>query len=396
MGHCLGFDIGSFDPHRVRWQGFISRVRLPTKRNPPPQLPREKNLVMLGNAVCAKCHQQPYKLWTTSHHSQSMQIASSETVLGNFEDEKFDYSGFGSTFFKKEGKYWVRTDGPNGELANFEITHTFGIDPLQQYLIAFPDGRLQALGIAWDTRSKEEGGQRWFHLYPDEHITHSDPLHWTKPNQTWNYMCADCHSTDLKKNYNLEKDRYETTWSDINVGCEACHGPGSNHVSWADENRGETEASESTLYKKGITVLASEADEINTCSKCHSRRSILAEEFIPGQSFLHFYMPALLDSNLYYSDGQILDEVYVYGSFLQSKMHHRGVRCTDCHNPHSGRLPKSGNATCTACHQADPPSRFPTLKTKPYDSPQHHHHPARFARNTMHCLPHAFQTLYGD
>ena len=336
--------------------------------------PPAKNPTYVGSTVCVRCHIKQYEQWSASHHYRAMQIASTETVLGNFEDETFDYSGIRSTFFKKEGNFWVRTDGPNGELADFEVTHTFGIDPIQQYLIPFPDGRIQALGIAWDTRSKEEGGQRWFHLYPNGPITHTDPLHWTGHNQTWNYMCADCHSTNLKKNYHLEKNRYETTWSDINVGCEACHGPGSNHVSWVNESRPEAEPSEATPYNNGITVLATEADEINTCSKCHARRSILAEEYIPGQSFLDFYMPALLDSNLYYSDGQILDEVYVYGSFLQSKMHHRGVRCSDCHNPHSGHLLKAGNATCTTCHQTEPPSRLPTLKSKLYDSPQHHFH----------------------
>ena len=251
-----------------------------------------------------------------------------------------------------------------------------GFDPLQQYLITFPDGRRQALGIAWDTRPKEEGGQRWFHLYPNEPITHTNPLHWTRNNQTWNYMCADCHSTNLRKNYNRQEDRYDTTWSDMNVGCEACHGPSSNHVSWAKSLKEDTDRSDSHHQYNGIIPLATVTEEINTCAKCHARRSILQEGYIPGQSFLNHYMPALLDTDLYYSDGQVLEEVYVYGSFLQSKMYQRGVRCTDCHDPHTNHIRKPGNATCTACHQDQPPSRFPTLKAKRYDSSKHHFHPS--------------------
>jgi hypothetical protein len=283
------------------------------KKQSASTAPPAKKPTYVGSTICVQCHQQQHEQWSASHHDRAMQVATSETVLGNFENGTFEYYGVRSTFFKKNEKFFVHTDGPNGKLADFEITHTFGIDPLQQYLVTFPDGRLQALGIAWDTRSKGEGGQRWFHLYPEESITHTDPLHWTGNNQTWNYMCADCHSTNLKKNYNLEKDRYETTWSDINVGCEACHGPSSNHVSWANDSRPQAEPSAPSPHRKGTAALATATEEINTCAKCHARRSILAEEYIPGQSFLDYYMPALLDPYLYYSDGQILDEVYVYG-----------------------------------------------------------------------------------
>ena len=168
-----------------------------------------------------------------------MQEANDNTVLGNFRNATFRYFGITSTFFKKDGKFFVRTDGPDGTLQEFEIAYTFGVRPLQQYLVRFPRGRFQALTICWDTRPKAEGGQRWFHLYPDEFIRHDDILHWTKPSETWNFMCAECHSTGLRKNYDLSKDAYATTWFEIDVSCEECHGPGSNHVAWAKEgNRG--------------------------------------------------------------------------------------------------------------------------------------------------------------
>lgn len=130
-----------------------------------------------------------------------MQVANERSVLGNFDSAAFEYAGITSTFSNRYGKFFVNTDGPDGKLADYEIKYTFGVTPLQQYLIEFPGGRMQALSIAWDTRPKDKGGQRWFHLYPNERITHEDELHWTRPQQNWNFMCADCHSTNLKKNY---------------------------------------------------------------------------------------------------------------------------------------------------------------------------------------------------
>lgn len=194
--------------------------------------------------VCAGCHAKELVAWRGSNHDRAMQEASDKTVLGNFTDAKFSYAGIGSTFFKRDGKFFVNTDGPDGKLADYEIKYTFGVSPLQQYLIQFPGGRLQALSIAWDSRPKSADGQRWFHLYPKERITHKDPLHWTGIDQNWNYQCAECHSTNLQKRYDATKAAYDTKWSEINVACEACHGPGSAHVEWAKKNQGKKRGGE--------------------------------------------------------------------------------------------------------------------------------------------------------
>ena len=45
-------------------------------------------------------------------------------------------------------------------------------------------------------------------------------------------MCSECHSTGVQKNYDANNDRFHTTWSEISVGCETCHGQGSRHVAW--------------------------------------------------------------------------------------------------------------------------------------------------------------------
>ena len=314
-----------------------------------------------------------------------MQIASDETVLGDFGDSEFTHFGVTSTFYKREGQFLVRTEGEGGELQEFEVTHTFGVEPLQQYLVRFPRGRLQALSICWDTRPATEGGQRWFHLYGDEKIGPRDPLHWTGVYQTWNHQCAECHSTDLKKKYSAESGSYQTTWSEIDVSCEACHGPGSKHVTWAQDAQVRDVLREDESM--GLVVRLKEADDVSwvfdpdksiarrnrprssqveteTCGRCHSRRSQLSEEYVYGKPLLDTHRVTLLEEELYYPDGQIQDEVYVYGSFLQSKMHRKGVSCSDCHQPHSLSVQGGVNAVCRTCHLEEN-----------YESVSHHFHP---------------------
>ncbi len=191
----------------------------------------------VGGDACTSCHDKQHGAWKGSDHDLAMQVADDKSVLGNFDNAKITYAGTTSTFSRRDGKFYVNTDGPDGKLADYEIKYTFGVHPLQQYLIEFPGGRKQALGIAWDSRPKTQGGQRWFHLYPGQNIKAGDPLHWTGVQQNWNFQCAECHSTDLRKNFDAKAGTFDTRWSQINVSCEACHGPGSNHVAWAKQDR---------------------------------------------------------------------------------------------------------------------------------------------------------------
>jgi tetratricopeptide (TPR) repeat protein len=341
--------------------------------------------VYVGAQRCAACHSQEAEEWRRSHHAQAMQPANASTVLGNFRDARFEKDKVTSSFYGKADKYYVRTDGPDGKLADYAIAYTFGVFPLQQYLVPFPNGRLQSLVLAWDSRGKEQGGQRWFHLYPDRKMPNTDPLHWTGRNQTWNYMCAECHSTNLAKNYDPVKDSYATAWSEINVSCESCHGPGSNHVIWAQTqerpprlDRNGTkglavqlksssggwqldQSSSETMHWQGQ---ARTQTELETCAPCHSRRHPIKSGQNAGEPFLDAYVPSLLDEGVYFADGQIQEEDYEYGSFVQSRMYHEGVTCSDCHNPHSLKLPSSElNSVCGRCH----------LLAK-FGAPEHHHH----------------------
>jgi len=331
----------------------------------------------VGSVTCAGCHQRETQLWRGSHHEHAMDHATEKSVLGDFANATFDYYGVKSRFFRKDDKYYVETDGADGKLATFEVKYTFGLAPLQQYLVEFPDGRIQALSLAWDTRPKEAGGQRWFHLYPDEDIRHDDVLHWTKLNQNWNFMCAECHSTGIRKNYDAAKDRFATSWAEISVGCEACHGQGSEHVAWARQRRSWWPFGRRDDPSMGLIVRFDEREgvtwhsnaktgepersaapailrkEVETCGLCHARRSEFSEDWVPGRWLSDTHLVSPLARGLYQPDGQMLDEVYNYGSFKQSRMFAVGVTCSDCHEPHSAKLRVPGDGVCLQCHSSD-------------------------------------------
>lgn len=347
-------------------------------------LPPDGAPTFVGFAKCAGCHQKEAEAYRGSDHARAMQPADEQTVLGDFANAQFLHRGVTSTFFRRDGKFFVRTDGPDGKLGDFEIAYTFGVTPLQQYLVPFTDGRLQALGIAWDTRPKAQGGQRWFHLYPRETLRPQDPLHWTGGDQTWNYQCAECHSTDLRKNYDATQNRYATTWGELTVSCEACHGPGSAHVAWAEKRpSGAPKAQSGTtgfavgLGRAGGSWVVKDRQhgiaewsgkprssaEMEACARCHARRRPIVDSYPYGRPFLDTHVPVLLDAALYHADGQILEEVFEYGSFLQSRMFRSGVTCSDCHEPHGLGLRATGNGVCAQCHL-----------TEKFDTPNHHRH----------------------
>jgi predicted CXXCH cytochrome family protein len=320
-----------------------------------------------GSEACAACHAEAFSLWQQSHHRHAMEAADAGSVLGDFRDATFDYFGTTSRFFTRDGQYFVHTDNARGVMETFRIAYTFGYHPLQQYLVEFPDGRMQALGLAWDSRTRAEGGQRWFALYGDRKVTHEDPLHWTGALQNWNSQCAACHSTGIVKGYRREDNRYDTRWKEISVGCEACHGPGSRHVEWANGARRQGDkgltadlrkAWESTVGARPVAQPAGAAmsAQMQACAACHSRRSEL-QPTDAAAGFLDNFALSPLQEHLYFDDGQMRDEVYETGSFLQSRMHNNQVACTNCHEPHSSRLRISGNGLCLQCHE---PRQFQT------------------------------------
>lgn len=314
----------------------------------------EKKPVFSGTENCKECHSQEFKQWQNSHHDLAMQKADSLTVLGDFNNTTFKSKGITYIFFKKDGDFYVNTEGVGGVYADYKVVYTFGVTPLQQYLIEFPDGKYQCLIAAWD--SKKKG---WFNLQPNLKIHHEEWMHWTGGSMTWNNMCADCHSTNLHKNYDGVSKKYKTSFSIINVSCEACHGPSSNHVEYYKNEEKHIGLKPPKFYMDASTT---SKDLVQKCARCHSRRSQITEYFNYEGHYLDHYKPSILTPPTYEEDGQIKDEDYVYGSFVQSKMYHNGVSCTDCHNAHTLKLKQTGNKLCLSCH------------TPNYNEPSHHFH----------------------
>lgn len=319
-------------------------------------LPEGRTAQYVGRQSCVDCHADQAAKWKGSDHDLAMDPATAEFVLGDFDETSLEHHGVTSKMHRRGERYFVETQGPDGKTAEFQVKYVFGYQPLQQYLAELDRGRLQVLPVTWDTEKK-----RWFYANPDAPFGPGDPLHWTGSAQNWNHMCADCHTTNFAKNYDVKTDTHHYSYEEMDVSCEACHGPGSIHIELANANSLFWDR----RYGYGLAKLKgpNSTAQLETCAPCHAHRQRISPGFQPGKRFLDHYGLSLLEDHLYHADGQINEEVYVYGSFLQSRMYREGVRCTDCHDPHSTRLKAEGNKLCAQCH----------LPAK-YDGPNHHHH----------------------
>ncbi|WP_022963732.1 tetratricopeptide repeat protein [Halopseudomonas pelagia] len=329
-------------------------------------------------AQCQSCHSAAFADWQGSHHQLAMQPATAQSVLGDFSGQQVDSDTESHQFLRQDDAFVVRTPGADGQPADFKVAYTFGLEPLQQYLLELPGGRLQAHGMAWDTQQ-----QAWFHLYEGQGVDHQDRLHWTGNQQNANFMCIECHTSDFQRDYDAAGDTFASHWKALGVGCQSCHGPAAEHLDWAEKNS----ASATPMPKQqegsmgfAASLAIAPAEEVQVCARCHSRRAPLDDGYQHGNALMDDFLPSILSADLYEVDGKIKEEVFEYGSFKQSKMYIAGVICSDCHNSHSGELRATGNGVCTQCHNGNAqPIRLAIqgsgLQSKNYDSPTHHNHP---------------------
>ena len=317
---------------------------------------QSQSVAYVGDQSCKKCHSTEYGEWKQSHHYMSMLPPNDSTVKGDFNNITFTADGVSSRFYKKGKKFYIYTEGDDGKNHEFEVKYIFGFTPLQQYLVQFPEGRLQVPRLSWDVNKK-----KWFNQYAGQKIPSHDWLHWTGNAQNWNTMCATCHSTNLRKNYDVKTDTYKTSYAVINVSCESCHGAGKQHIDFINGDYKSSERVVGSFMK--LAKKSKQIEELNTCAPCHARISEINGSHIESKEILDNYIPQIPDTEFYHADGQVDDEDYIYTSFLQSRMYHKGVTCSTCHNPHSVKLKRIGNQTCTLCH----------IPTK-YDVPSHTFH----------------------
>jgi tetratricopeptide (TPR) repeat protein len=219
------------------------------------------------------------------------------------------------------------------------VDRVIGQDPLRQFLVAAPGGRWQALEATYDPRHDE-----WFNVYGNEDRQPGEWGHWTGRGMNWNSMCAGCHNTRLRKNYDEATDSYRTIMAETSVGCEACHGPLEAHVDW-QARYGRTAQRDPSVPK------FNRQQSMDNCGFCHSRRSDLTGDFKPGDSYFDHQSLAIADrTEMFYPDGQVREEDYELAAFLGSRMHDKGVTCLDCHQVHSAKTILPGNWLCLRCH----------------------------------------------
>jgi predicted CXXCH cytochrome family protein len=332
---------------------------------------RAETPAYVGSAACTSCHSGMDRDWAMSDHARAWTLPDETTVLGDFDNATFEHGGQLTRFLRNGDRFLIETEGPDGVRRAYEVVGVAGVDPLQQYLLSPEPGRVQTYDIAWDVE-----GARWFPVFPDQVAPPGDGFHWTGPYKNWDGRCAECHATGYTRNYSPATDSFAPQMAEIGVGCEACHGPGAAHVAWAENRDGPALAAE--LAPVGLTadLGASQDAEVMQCLTCHSRRQAMGDgNPVPGGSYHDAFSIALLRPGLYHPDGSIRDEVFEGGSFLQSKMFGMGVRCSDCHDPHTATLRAEGNAVCTQCHSPAGNPRFPSLPLKVFDGPEHHFHP---------------------
>ncbi len=332
-----------------------------------------------GSQNCRECHEKAWSLWTNSHHALAERPIDPAIDRSAFVPTRvFKHGTQTSEARERNGRFEVVTMGLGGK-QSYPVTRTIGVAPLRQFLVPQARGHLQVTEIATDTAKGD-----WFDVYNDEDRLPGEWGHWTGRGMTWNNMCAFCHNTRVRKNYDGATDTYSTAMREPGVGCEACHGPMADHVAWARAH---------PKQKKGDPTLRPHTwtQVRDYCGACHARRNDLTGDFHPGEEFFDHYLLSIPDdTDTYYPDGQVRDENFEFTAFLASRMHFKGVKCMDCHDVHSGKVKATDNSLCLRCHLA-PLQEFPTA---PKIDPAKHsfHKPATAGDFCVDC--HMPQTVY--
>ncbi len=319
-----------------------------------------------GSAACTECHAGVAAQWAQSHHGLAERPLTDALDQAAFTPARtFEHGTQKSEVRVRDGHPEVVTAGFGGKVEPYPIARVIGHDPIRQFLVAGPGGRWQTLEATYDPHRNE-----WFDVFGNEDRKAGEWGHWTGRGMTWNTMCASCHNTRPRKNYDAATDTFRTTMAEPSVGCESCHGPMKAHTDWRRQH-GPGAQPDPTLTK------FTRDQVFDTCGTCHARRSELTGDFFPGEKFTdHHALTVVDESDLYYADGQIRDEVYEFGSLHGSKMHAAGVRCVDCHQPHTAKILMPGNALCVRCHSGGAPLPGITKPAPVIDPVAHSHHGA--------------------
>ncbi|MCP5534483.1 MAG: tetratricopeptide repeat protein [Akkermansiaceae bacterium] len=300
-----------------------------------------------GSETCKECHEALFKGWETSNHGLAERAYRADMDEKIFVPRRTHVEAgvTSETFLDADGVAKILTQGKDGKQHSYVVKRIIGNDPLRQFLVPAPGGRLQTCDISYDPHKDE-----LFDVYGSEERLPGDWGHWTGQGMNWNAMCAACHNTRLRKNYDPATDSYHTAMAEPTVSCESCHGPMKDHVAWQRNPPAGYDPETNTPADPTATRFTRD-QMLDTCAACHSRRSELSGDLVPGEPYHdHFSLVVTDETDIYHPDGQVRDENYVFAAFRSSRMHHAGIRCVDCHDPHTNKRLIPGNLLCMRCH----------------------------------------------
>jgi tetratricopeptide (TPR) repeat protein len=303
---------------------------------------------------CKSCHEEAYQNWERSHHALAERKTDADLDKVAFDPPwRVSHGSQNSETRSVNGQFQLVTQGLHGTKQPFDVARVIGVDPLRQFLIPAAGGRFQASELCFDPNHPY-----WFDVFGEEDRKPGEWGYWTGRGMNWNNMCATCHNTRLRKNYDEATDSYSTAMAEMGVGCEACHGPMADHNAWQAKNPNKT--GDPTVRR--IT----REEMFSVCAQCHARRGELTGDFRPGGNFFDHHQLTIPDeTDIFYPDGQVRDEDYEFTAFLGSKMHAAGVRCVDCHEPHPSKTRVAGNYMCLTCHYGPLPQTNNMINTQP-------------------------------
>lgn len=324
----------------------------------------------VGSAACGRCHETIAASWQDSIHIQMTRPVAEARIIGDFSPgthlEKY---GRAYQMSARDGRYVIAVAHQGGEFEPFEVHFTLGVNRFQGYLSKLPDGRIYVLPVFWHRDTNQ-----WID-YKEITPLPADSSHEFR--QIWNVNCFNCHATNLRQNFDSEARTYATSWTELGIGCEACHGPGAAHVAlmktW-EADPASRPAYESSARNRELGALlrifspksADKRQVFDTCAYCHGNKTNYFVGMKPGDRYEDYAAPFLVSQPIPADDPQ--GDFWPDGrpnrfnrpqALMQSGCFLKGQAvCTSCHTIHGAKRPHSlkveaskTDLLCTQCHQ---------------------------------------------
>ncbi len=324
----------------------------------------------VGSPACERCHADAYRQWNEAFHLQMTREVADTQVLGDFSrGTRFEQHGRRYSMETRDGRYFMSIAHGDRPPERFEVHYTLGARRAQGYLSKLPDGRIYVLPAFWHREQ-----QRWFDWKEITPVPDTDE----DLRQIWNITCFNCHATNLAKNFDVATKIYRTSWTEMGVACEACHGPGKAHVDLMDAWEQDPASKpaydrrrSNHLLSRTLKIFAARTADrrqvFDTCAYCHGNKNNLFTGFVPGARYEDYALPFLVSQPVPQDDPQ--GDFWPDGrpsrfnrpqALMQSGCFLRGeATCVSCHAAHGSsnasalKVPiAQSNVLCTQCHEA--------------------------------------------